>query len=329
MPATEFTGYKKELFGLKVDTEYKGFGLNAFFSKTKGLSEVKRFTGSTQLERKTIDDTSYVERKYYSLLANGEPRTIKNGSVKVYIDYQKNDPKYNYFYPSDNPLTDINNTPGFSYTGKFVSLVQGQDFIVDYATKMLCFRNTLSSNYVVAVSYDFTDGTSLPVPVIIKDANNNSNITTELKTVYEFGNLKIARDNGRGNFLLEIKDLNDSVPTSLDDGRPIPYYPSDNVTVDFENGYFRLKDKLHDSLYIKGDHKYKFVTEYQYTIKILNLRPGIVPCSEKVIIDGNVLKNGTDYIIDYDMGILTIKNDNIIKEDSVNGYILRLFLVWF
>jgi hypothetical protein len=316
MPATEFTGYKKELFGLKVDTEYKRFGLNAFLSKTKGLSEVKRFTGSTQLERKTIADTSYVKLKYYSLLANGDIREIKNGSVKVFIDYQKNDPKYNYSYPTGVPLEDLNRTPGFSYTGNFVMLVQGQDFVVDYTTGMLVFRNTLSGNYVVAVSYDFTDGTSLPAPLIIKDLNNTAGITRELKTVYNLGNLKIVRDNGRGNFLLEIKDLNNSVPINIDGGNPVPSYPS-NITVDFENGYFKLTDTLHNSLYTAGEHKYNFVAEYQYTIKILTLRPGIVPLSEKVIIDGNVLKNGTDYIIDYDIGILTIKNDNVIKENSV------------
>ncbi|MDR3306699.1 MAG: hypothetical protein LBS61_03395 [Endomicrobium sp.] len=316
MPPTEFTGYKKELFGLKVDAEYKGFDANAFLSKTKGLSEVKRFTGSTQLERKTIADASYVKLKYYWLLANGEARTIKNGTVKVFIDYQKNDPKYNYSYPpSGILLTDINNTPGFNYIGGFVTLVQGQDFIVDYATGMLGFRSVLSGNYVVAVSYDFTDGTSLPAPAIIKDSNNTAGITTELKTVYDLGNLKIVRDNGRGNFLLEIKDLNDSVPVNIDGGRPVPSYPS-NITVDFENGYFRLSDRLHNSLYSAGEHKYNFVTEYQYTIKILTLRPGIVPRSEKVVIDGNVLKNGTDYVIDCDMGILTIKNDDVIKENS-------------
>ncbi|MDR2437459.1 MAG: hypothetical protein LBD17_05295 [Endomicrobium sp.] len=316
MPATEFTGYKKELFGLKIDTEYKRFCLNTFLSKTKGLSEVKRFTGSTQLERKTIADTSYVKLRYYSLLANGNASEIKNGSVKVFIDYQKNDPKYNYSYPTGVPLEDLNRTPGFSYTGTFVMLVQGQDFIVDYTTGMLVFRNTLSSNYIVAVSYDFTDGTSLPAPLIIKDSNNTAGITTELKTVYNLGNLKIVRDNGRGNFLLEIKELNDSAPTDIDGGRPVPSYPS-NITVDFENGYFRLSDTLHNSLYSAGEHKYNFVTEYQYTIKILTLRPGIVPLSEKVIIDGNVLKNGPDYIIDYDIGILTIKNDAVIKENSV------------
>jgi hypothetical protein len=316
MPDTEFTGYKKELFGLKVDTEYKGFDLNVFFSKTKGLSEVKRFTGSTQLERRTIADTAYVKLKYYSLLANSEVRTIKNGSVKVYIDYQKNDPKYNFSYPTGVLLTDINNTAGFNYRGNFVTLVQGQDFIVDYTTGMLGFKTTLAGNYVVAVSYDFSDGTSLPVPAIIKDENNIAGITTELKTVYDLGNLKIVHDNARGNFLLAIKDLNNAVPAIIDGGIPVPFYPSD-ITVDFENGYFKLNNRLHNSLYNTGEHKYNFLIEYQYTIKILNLRPGIVPRSERVIVDGNTLKNGDDYIIDYDIGILTIKNDEVIKENSV------------
>jgi hypothetical protein len=36
-------------------------GLNVFFSKIKSLSDVKRFMGSTQLERKIITDTSYVK----------------------------------------------------------------------------------------------------------------------------------------------------------------------------------------------------------------------------------------------------------------------------
>jgi hypothetical protein len=62
----------------------------------------------------------------------------------------------------------------------------------------------LSGNYLVALSYDFTDGTSMAANIIIKDPDNKLDIATELKTVYEFGNLKIARDNGRGNFLLEI-----------------------------------------------------------------------------------------------------------------------------
>ncbi|MDR0617179.1 MAG: hypothetical protein LBG23_00075 [Endomicrobium sp.] len=323
LPTTEFTGYKKELFGLKVDTHYKNLGVNAFFSKTKGLSEVKRFVGNTQLERKVIPDTAYIKLKYYSLLRNGDNRKIKSGTVKVYVAYQKLDPKYNFTITSDVTLYNLNATDGFSYKGNFVLLVAGQDFSVDYNTGVLVFKNPISKGDVVAVNYDFEDGTPLSVnPLIIKDINDTQNITTQIKTFYNLGNLKIIRDNGRGNFLLVIKDLNGNTPTVIDGSKNVPLYPQKpgynaNIDVDFENGIFKLSETLHDSLYLTNDHKYNFETEYQYNVKIIMLRPNIVPKSEKVVVDGVTLSPEIDYILDYDLGILTIKNENIIKEKSV------------
>ncbi|MDR1418010.1 MAG: hypothetical protein LBI80_02480 [Endomicrobium sp.] len=323
LPTTEFTGYNKELFGLKLAARYKNLGLNTFFSKTKGLSEVKRFVGNTQLERKIIADTSYIKLKYYSLLKNGDVRKIRNGTVKVYIAYQKLNPKYNFSITSDTLLYDLNTTGGFSYRGNFVLLVAGQDFTVDYNTGVLIFKNSISKGDVVAVNYDFEDGTSLSIsPLIIKDINDTQNITTEIKTFYNLGNLKIIRDNGRGNFLLAIKDLNGNIPNTIEGGKDVPIYPTRpgyaaNIDVDFENGIFRLSETLHDSLYLTNEHKYNFETEYQYNVKIVMLRPNIVPKSEKVIIDGVTLNSAVDYILDYDLGILTIKNENIIKENSI------------
>ncbi|MDR0723963.1 MAG: hypothetical protein LBF23_02125, partial [Endomicrobium sp.] len=147
-------------------------------------------------------------------------------------------------------------------------------------------------------------------------------ITTEIKTFYNLGNLKIIRDNGRGNFLLAIKDLNGNSPSVIEGGKNVPIYPpkigyAANIDVDFENGIFRLSETLHDSLYLTNEHKYNFETEYQYNVKIIMLRPNIVPKSEKVIIDGVALNSATDYILDYDLGILTIKNENIVKENSI------------
>jgi hypothetical protein len=323
LPTTEFTGYNKELFGIKVDTRYKNLGTNAFFSKTKGLSEVKRFLGNTQLERKLIPDTAYIRLKYYSLLKSNETRKIKNGTVKVYVAYQKLDPKYNFAIDSNVVLYDLNATAGFSYKGNFVLLVAGQDFTVDYNTGVLNFKNSISKSDVVAVSYDFEDGTHLSdIPLIIKDISDTQNITTEIKTFYNLGNLKIIRDNARGNFILAIKDLNGNTPSVIDGGKNVPIYPPKpgyiaNINVDFENGIFRLSETLHNSLYLTSEHKYNFETEYQYNVKIVMLRPNIVPNSEKVVVDGITLNSAIDYVLDYDLGILTIKNENIIKENSV------------
>ncbi|MDR2192136.1 MAG: hypothetical protein LBO62_04595 [Endomicrobium sp.] len=326
LPASEFVSYSKELFGLKIYAGYKVFGASAFFSQTKGASEIKRLTGNTQLERRTIADVSYIKLKYYSILKSSEARTIKAGSAQVFIDYQRIDPKLNISITTATPLNylkPIGSTQ--TYRGNFVLLTPGQDYTIDYNTGIINFKNPLLSNYVAAVNYQFTDNTWLSsLPLIIKDLNNTSAHTTELKTFYNLGNLKIIRDNGRGNFVLEIQDLNGNIPTQIDNGtgapKQVPKYPS-TINVDFENGVFNLVPSsgtpLSDDLYKFNTHRYNFITEYQYTVKILTLRPGIVPQSEKVVVDGAALMANIDYIIDYDLGILTIIRDNIIKETSV------------
>lgn len=336
LPTTEFMSYSKELFGLKVDTRYKTFTLDAFFSKTKGLSEIKRFEGNTQLERRTISDTSYIRYKYFSIKDPAAPpaKAIKSGSARVYLDYQRVDPNLNISITTSTPLNYLKNPvmiPTELYKGNFVLLVAGQDYTIDYNTGVMYFKNQLTSNYVVAVDYQYTDntwmssgGASAGLPLIIKDANNTADHSMELKTYYNLGNLKIIRDNGRGNFILQVRDLNEDVPSAIinSDGttKPVPKYPS-TITVDFENGVFNLEpangEPLADDLYTLNNHRYNFMAEYQYVVKILTLRPGIVPQSEKVVIDGKTLTANSDYIIDYDLGILTIINESLITATSV------------
>ncbi|MCL2335332.1 MAG: hypothetical protein FWC57_04635, partial [Endomicrobia bacterium] len=336
LPTTEFTGYSKELFGLKVDTQYKRLATNVFFSQTKGASEVKRFKGNYMLQRMTIADTSYIRFKYFSIQKPAAPQAIKSGSARVFIDYQNLNPALNISVTTNTVLQPL--IPGaFSYRGNFVLLTAGQDYTIDYNTGVLAFKNILASNYAVAIDYQYADnswlssgGASPSAPLIIKDPNNTAGVTTELKTFYSLGNLKIQRDNGRGNFILALKDLNGnaaaSIPNTSGPDSLVPLYPpvngyQSNITVDFENGVFNLNPStgtpLHDDLYTLNNHRYNFVTEYHYMIKILTLRPGIVPKSEKVVIDGAAMQQNADYIIDYDLGILTIVNDSKITENSV------------
>jgi hypothetical protein len=147
LPSTEFTGYSKELFGLKVDTAYKNLNLNAFFSKTKGLSEIKRFVGNNQLERRKIADTAYIKLKYYSLLKNGETKKIKNGTVQIFVDYQKLDTKYNILITTNTILHNLNptSTSTYTYKGNFVLLVAGQDYTVDYNAGIIFLKTSLKA----------------------------------------------------------------------------------------------------------------------------------------------------------------------------------------
>ena len=140
------------------------------------------------------------------------------------------------------------------------------------------------------------------------------------------GNYQITKYNGRDNFILELRDLNDTIPSQIDGGKHVPKFPNidgydANITVDFENGVFNLQPvtgkPLHDDLYTSNTHKYNFIAQYEYKVKIFNLRTDIVPMSEKVVANGKTLKINEDYMLDYDVGILTILKDEYITNDTV------------
>ena len=328
LPSTEFVGYSKQLFGVKMDAKYKRNRTWAFFSRTKGLSEVKRFTGNTKLERKTIADTSYIPLKYYLIKFNGD--TIKPGTVKIYRDDRNQ--SNNNVNTSTNTLTetlvDALTTSNYSYTGNFDLLVAGQDYTIDYNRGIVVFRSQVTSNYVLAIDYQREDGSYLSQSgsnpgalKIIKDESNTAGLSRELKTFYALGNVKIIRDNGRGNFLLRLEDLNANLPSALEPGaKPVPSYPN-NIYVDFEAGIFNFEPPegkpLPDDLYSVRTHRYNILAEYRYRIKFVTLKPGIVPQSERVSIDGKILSRDSDYFIDYDAGIVTFFDEEKINENTV------------
>lgn len=334
LPSTEFSGYSKELFGAKVDTKYKGLKTNAFFSKTKGFSESKQFKGSSKTEKKTIADTSYIKLKYYSILKPGVTKTIKNDTAKVYLDKIKTTVSDYIVISTSTDLKYLKDTSKI-YNGNFVKLVAGTDYTIDYTTGIITFKTFLSSQYVVAIDYQYSDGTWLSDdtsgnPLIIKDTNNTEALSTEVHTFYSLGNYQITKYNGRDNFILEVRDLNDTVPAEIDNKegipstKPVPKFPNiegydANITVDYDNGVFNLNPvtgkPLHDELYSSNTHRYNFVTQYEYKVKIFNLRANIVPLSEKVIANGRTLKINDDYVMDYDVGILTILKEDLISDN--------------
>jgi hypothetical protein len=77
--------------------------------------------------------------------------------------------------------------------------------------------------------------------------------------------LEIVHDNGRDNFLLEIKDLNSA---TIEGGGNIPEYSpkagcSANIMVDFKNGVSNLAQPLYYGLYLKRTPKCKLIAKYQ------------------------------------------------------------------
>src|SRR6185503_13069675 len=84
-PSTEFVSYSNQLFGVRTRLKYKNAQLMAIGSRTKGVTETKRFNGNVKAERREIADTAYIRRRYYNI-AFDPARPIRPGTVRVWLD---------------------------------------------------------------------------------------------------------------------------------------------------------------------------------------------------------------------------------------------------
>ncbi|MEK7721692.1 MAG: carbohydrate binding domain-containing protein, partial [Elusimicrobiota bacterium] len=145
----------------------------------------------------------------------------------------------------------------------------------------------------------------------------------ELKTYYSIGQSNIVRDNGNGNFILKVQDLNrNAVGSSLN---PRQLYP-DTIEVDFEQGIFRLQNHFASEsdpsiedpqIYSAAPGSKRVIrVEYSFRFKTFLLEPGIVLQSEVVRVDGRKLGRNEEYFIDYDSGFITFYYPERMGQDS-------------
>ncbi|MEW6042104.1 MAG: hypothetical protein AB1633_11345, partial [Elusimicrobiota bacterium] len=332
LPGSEFVGYSRQAFGIKLNTKYKRWRGYLIASQAKGVPETKRFTGNTQIQRpENIYDTSYIPKKYYRL--NFGTDTIKPGTEEIRIDRRDPTKRQNsiFIYYSTTAASLMPTSSGY-----FDLLQAGNDYVVDYAKGIIIFKYTVQENAIIVVNYQRADNTWLNTGLpagstyynfkLIKDETNTSGVTTELKNYYQLGKPQIMRDNGRGNFILKIVRNNASLEEPADiGGKFVPKYPT-TINVDFDAGIFWLTDTngapyqpFPDAVYARTNptSSYKFFTEYRYITKTFNLRAGIVPLSEQVVLDTILLKRDVDYFIDYDIGILTFLKEDRVTDTSI------------
>jgi len=356
LPATEFVSYNKQLFGIRGDVKYKGFRSTFIGSRTKGTTKTKQFTGNTQFVAIDLTDTSYLRRQYYDATYGNSARLpIKSGSERVFLAKQE----IGVANLNEQTLTvdDIVDTPpggpiqSSTFTGRFLPLVAGQDYTIDYAKGIIQFRNQLLPQYAVAIDY-LTENGNIPLATqisshtldaggsglfkLIKTPNDvpiaeaggssrpQAGFDRELKTFYSIGQNQIVRDNGRGNFFLRVLDLNrNEVGPGL---LPQQKYP-DTIEVDFENGLFRLKQPfsvgnsspttLDPDVYAQTPiSKRLFRIEYNFRFRTFFLEPNLVVQSEIVILDGQRLTRNVDFFIDYEAGFITFFNPDRIGPSS-------------
>ena len=322
LPGTEFVSYNKQAFGVMAKLKHKKANFYGVFSRTKGTTETKRFRGSTTFEKKDINDTSYLRRKYYKLALNPSDLPIKPGSEKIYVD-DKN--------ASNNTiLTSTITVSQYDTIGSSISvadlLYPGSDYTIDYKRGVIVFRKSIGQNYVIAVDYEKKDGSRViddspsASYKLIKDETET--LGYELKNYYSIGRTKIIRDDNRGNFIFRVLDLNRTEVLKI--GTTNVAYPQ-FVGVDFEAGIFRFTDGNgndrepfpQNSYATSPTRNYIIYTEYRYRAKNYLVRANIVPQSEKIIMDGQPLIRDVDYFLDYDSGFITFLNEEKITDTTV------------
>ncbi|MBL0058291.1 MAG: hypothetical protein IPP35_04095 [Elusimicrobia bacterium] len=338
LPSTEFVSFSKQLFGVRTKLQYKNASLLAIGSRTKGTTETRRFNGATKFERRIIKDVDFVKQQYYAVAFT--TKTILAGSEAVWRD--------DNILTNNNTVTistDVEDTDVVSnYSGNFDRLKPGDDYTMDAARGILFFRRRVDDRAVIAINYKFTDGTQLsdlntPGRLKVIKTDSNKPLTTpldpletayrrEIETFYSLGNIKIVHDNDLGNFILRTIDGNQNdLGVLLTSDELLQYKPTIEVdfdlgifNVDFSTGpfdpagYLRVKDpQLYEP---SPTTKFSFLTEYRYRLRDFQLRPNIVYGSERVTVNGRLMKSEIDYFIDPASGLLQFFNEDELNETS-------------
>lgn len=337
LPSTEFISYNKQLFGIRTDIKTGGLKSTIIGSRTKGQTKTKQFKGNTQFKTVDIPDSSYVRRRYYSIIFSSFTSflPIKPGTEKIYIDQQTPQPVDGILISSITADDIYSQT--ITYTGKFKLLTRGVDYTIDYNNGEVIFSRSLNPQDVVIIDFQKSDGSWLRDEngsgrfKILKSYNDIYISTSaeygwrsEIKTYYFLGQTNIVRDNGRGNFILKVQNLNrQEIGHILN---PPQRYP-ETIEVDFEQGIIKLKKPFGSDIdpntpdpqtYSPSPITKRIIrVEYYYRINTFFLEPNIVLNSEVIIVDGKRLTKNQDYYIDYDSGFLTFYNTDKITADSL------------
>jgi hypothetical protein len=341
LPSTEFVNYSKQLFGIRTALKYKKFGLLAIGSRTKGTTETKRFTGQSTRQQVFVNDTNYIRFRFYDLTFStstamrdpGAPFDPLSGRVPLPINGAQQEEVYIEDTTGLNPLaSDFDvatpTAPATTIRIRMRQLSPGVDYSIDRIKGIITFTTSIAREARVAVDFTLSSGERLQsliggnFALLIKDREPETpQVSQEIKRFYTAGSRNIVRDNGLGNFILKVLDNNreTEIGNSL---IPLQRYP-DTISMDFEKGIFELQSILsqfpdvYQSNVNSGSPLHAvFSVEFQSIVRTFTLRPNIVLQSETVEVNGRKVNRDLDYFIDYDIGIITFFNDDLIREST-------------
>ena len=332
LPRTHFTSYSKSLFGARIKAKWQDFYFTGIGSFTKGISEVKTFTGKTTTEEKEIPDTGYIKRTYFKVFFDqlGKyppeyygPFSYTQGSVEVYIDDQDGSNNISGVTTYMQVIGEVVNGATDTYTGYFDLQYPGQDYTVDYSKGIIKFKKQIGEDYVIAVAYKDSEGNRHPSSegyyMIMKGSDENY-FKFRLWNYYYLGSQSISQE----DFTFQIKDLSGNIVYDYENPQDSIY----SVNIDFDFGIAEVtkpSSPVTASIYYRpfpdaypptSQHYYTLYTKYIRSVDVYLLHPDIIPESEKVYVDGRLLTRGKDYIIDYPSGYLSFLDPELIGPDT-------------
>ena len=347
LPNARFLNVNRNLFGLEAVAQLGGAKLTAFGSRSKGISDIRRFGGQSRRAAGgrglPIPDANYVKERFY-LIQLGEDELlhdsyspIQRGSEEIYID--------------DNVAS---NNQGGVRTGRgYFNLQQaGQDYNINYETGEIEFLTRISASYEIVVAYEYLGegGGVIGNPGnVFEDENNDGTVDeegekigyvtikgkslrgTESRRVYSLGNRNISP---RG---YQITIVRQGSGESFDTGsEAIPYIQifgldqnGDGIVdpefIDFDRGiltfsdlrpfviddpaspYYQFRKQLsNEAIYLENprttDAAYTIIVDYSFQSETYNVGLFVIPGSEKVRLNGQLLKRDADYTMIYEVG---------------------------
>lgn len=343
LPGTEFVGYSgktgldKNLFGFMGSAKYNDLSLWFVGSQTKGRNEIKRFTGSTEFRKPTINDAAYLSRKYYRIYNSSASLPLVKGSVEIWMDDRNGD---NNLSGITQPMTVAWSTQTLS--GNFDLLKPGTDYVVDYSRGIVSFYKYIAKDYIIACDWTGADGNTFSSfnagghKTVIKDDGARvgrlapSDDHYEIKNRYSLGATNIIRDSLGEKFVIKILDNANS--ETAPSGVKYVDFSSAAFTVDYDLGTIEFDRERpfedigaelgydYSDVYDPSRHGEKLhfavYTEYRVKLNTYLLRPSIVKDSERISLDGKILDKDRDYMLDYYTGWITFLNTEDIKDDS-------------
>lgn len=290
-------GSKTEQYGRSLISAQISSG-----EKTTG-QEIEFFTGNRHQASISIRDIDYIRNTFFRWDTTDTGISLDRNSVQIFMDDGNKE--------TNTPNTLLDYTVG-GMVGDFDKLIPYKDYSIDYKKGEFMLISPASESSVIVLK---GKSTGIPLERVIKTPEQSA---YTILNRYFAGGIKIIP----ASFRLQIMDSTSTVlPLSrfgLDDDGNVRV---DSKFIDTEKGIltFPRAKPFPSTVYLKENPQSSYLLQIQFEteITIFMLKNNrLIRESETVTIDGEVLKAGDDYVLDYTSGSLLILREGVVAEDS-------------